>query len=208
MTFSTIDLELLQLYNEPHRRYHSVFHVLEMLEMHRTGETRGLVLGDYRMPDFGLYESLFQTAVIAHDCVYQIGKPKAWNENESFRAWETLGIVGPSNLAYDLIAVTINHDPQRWNYYDQTRNLMIRHMSDLDMAPLGASREEYDRNSANLKAEFMLGGVDEEAYEIGRRAFLTKTLEEPRIFYTDQFQQLDKPARDNMTRALEPGYGL
>ena len=207
MTLSTVDLELLQLYNEPHRRYHSVFHVLEMLEMHRTGETRGLLLGDYRMPDFGLYESLFQTAVIAHDCVYQIGKPKTWNENMSFEAWKMLGIMGPVDLAQSLIEVTIDHNPSKMRYLDPTWNLMIAHMSDLDMAPLGSTPASYDVNSGTLKEEFLLGGADPDAYEAGRRAFLTYMLEQPRIFYTAQFMPLEEVARSNMTRALEPGYG-
>ena len=202
---------ILRLYNEPHRRYHSVFHPLEMLEMHSTGATRGLRIEGYRQPEMGIYREDFEEAILAHDAVYKIGQPKGWNERESLRVWGELtgrhdtlraGIVEP------LILVTITHNPADVDVPDDWKPL-IAHMVDLDMAPLGADPDEYDRNSANLKAEFLSGGLDPDAYEKGRRAFLQHTLETSAIFFTDQFKDaLGEKARANIRRALEPGYGV
>lgn len=203
--------QILRLYDEPHRRYHNVFHPLEMLEMHDTGATRGLRIEGYVQPGLSwvLRDDLVE-AILAHDCVYQIGMPKGWNERESLKVWgritgrrDTLraGIVEP------LILATITHNPDdvacplAWKPF-------VAHMIDLDMAPLGADADEYDRNSANLKAEFLAGGIAPEAYEVGRRAFLQQTLEQPTIFFTEQFRDaLEEKARANMRRALAPGYG-
>lgn len=202
-------LELLRLYDEPHRRYHSVFHVLEMLEMHDTGATRGLRITGYRKPFFPEFlEHVFRTAVAAHDCVYQIGREKGWNERQSLEVWREKGFFIKPEVAEALILVTINHDPDEYQHHDPTVNHMIRHMVDLDMAPLAADPDEYDRNSENLKLEFLSGGLDPDAYEKGRRAFLQHTLEQPSIFFTEQFKPLEAQARQNMRRALEPGYGV
>ena len=202
-------IELLRLYDEPHRRYHSVFHPLEMLEMHSIGATRGLRIDGYRQPEMGVHREDFEEAILAHDCVYRIGQPKGWNERESLKAWGEItgrydilraGIVGP------LILATITHNPDDVDCPEAWRPL-VAHMIDLDMAPLGADPDEYDRNSANLKEEFRLGGIDPEAYETGRRAFLEHTLGTPAIFFTSQFKDaLEDKARANIRRALEPGY--
>ncbi|USN13893.1 hypothetical protein KABACHOK_00570 [Brevundimonas phage vB_BpoS-Kabachok] len=202
-------LELLRLYDEPHRRYHSVFHVLEMLEMHDSGATRGLRVLGYRKPYFPAYlEVIFRTAVAAHDCVYQIGREKGWNERQSLEAWRAKGLFVRPEIAEALILVTINHNPDEFPHDDPSVRHMIRHMVDLDMAPLAADPDEYDRNSENLKLEFLSGGLDPDAYEKGRRAFLQHTLEQPSIFFTEQFKPLEVQARQNMRRALEPGYGV
>ena len=121
--------------------------------MHSTGTTRGLQIDGYRRPDMGRYGEDFIEAILAHDCVYQIGKPKGWNERESLRVWgeitgryDTLraGIVEP------LVLVTITHNPDDVAAPVEWKPL-IAHMVDLDMAPLGADADEYDRNSENLK---------------------------------------------------------
>lgn len=204
-------IKVLQLYDQAHRAYHCVFHPLEMLEMHSTGETRGLKIIDYKRPFMGMYHEDFIEAILAHDCVYEVGKSKGWNERESLRVWGELtgrtdrlraGIVEP------LILATITHNPEDVDVPEDWRPL-IAHMIDLDMAPLGADPEEYDRNSANLKSEFLSGGLDPDAYEAGRRGFLEHTLKTPAIFHTQQFiDAFERKARDNIRRALEPGYGL
>ena len=204
------DIKMLRLYDEPHRRYHSVFHPLEMLEMHSTGATRGLKIEDYRKPYLGDHlETAFRSAVVAHDCVYQIGREKGWNERQSLEVWREHGFYIQPEIAETLVLVTINHNPEEFAQWDPLVRTAIAHMVDLDMAPLGADPDEYDRNSANLKAEFLSGGLDPDAYEAGRRAFLQHTLETPAIFFTSQFQSaFERKARDNIRRALEPGYGL
>lgn len=207
------DLQILRLYDEPHRRYHSVFHVLEMLELHATGCTRGLVIPDYCNPiESELLEDDFIWAVMAHDCVYQIGREKGWNERESLKAWQRItgrreiirsGIVAP------LILATINHDPDQVpGGYPVAWRPYVEHMIDLDLAGLGSVPEEFDRNSANIKAEYLAGGADPALYDEGRRRFLAHMLIQPSIFHTAQFKSaLEARARANIQRALEPGYG-
>ncbi|USN15216.1 hypothetical protein KIKIMORA_00700 [Brevundimonas phage vB_BpoS-Kikimora] len=207
------DLQILRLYDEPHRRYHSVFHVLEMLELHASGRTRGIVIPDYRNPiDSDQLEDDFVSAVMAHDCVYQIGREKGWNERESLRAWQK--ITGRhetlrSGAVQPLILATINHDPDLVpGGYPVAWRPIIEHMIDLDLAGLGAEPAEYDRNSANIKAEYLAGGADPALYDEGRRRFLAHMLTQPTIFHTAQFKKaLEARARANIQRALAPGYG-
>lgn len=212
MNLTTVDLAVLRLYNEPHRSYHTVFHVLEMLELHETGQTRGIEIPRYIKPLWsGMRQTNLISAIVAHDCVYEIGREKGWNERTSFESWRRLaGDVHPTDLAQVemLILSTINHDmtdaPEAFDAATGLDSAMAMHLIDLDMSVLGATREEFDRNSANIMAEFLEPGlITLGDYEAGRRGFFARTLAQPRIFFTEQFHAaLELRARENMIRDL------
>lgn len=209
MTILTdLDLRVLRLYQEPHRRYHTAFHVIEMLELHETGSTRGITIRGYRKPVWGgLREADFVSAVVAHDCVYEIGHEKGFNERTSYATWKAMGGYDDTGVIEEMILATITHVPPE--HASQLRALdleMIHHLIDLDMSVLGATREEFDRNSANIKAEFLAGGVAEADYDAGRKFFFAATLAQPRIFFTPQFHRaLEDRARRNMLEDLAAG---
>lgn len=205
MQLSTTDLSVLRLYQEPHRHYHSVFHVLEMLELHATGRTRGVWVPDYKKPEWGaMREADFISAVVAHDCVYEIGHEKGFNERTSYETWKSLGGDDDTGIVGAMILATIEHVPPVEAPQLGRLDLdMVEHIIDLDMSVLGATREAFDQNSANIKAEFLAGGVDPTLYDAGRRAFFERTLAQPCIYFTPQFRRsLEGRARRNMLEDL------
>lgn len=209
-----LHLRLLRDYDQPGRHYHGVHHVLELLELYASGETRGIRIDGYRRPNFprGVETALID-AIVAHDAVYEIGRPKGWNEEQSYR--RCVEVRGEENFFLKpMIDVTIHHDPDQIAGQlnrDMAEVLMpaVRLMSDLDMSPLGADPEVFEDNSDNLRREFLHGGVHPKDYLAGRIAFLTKTLERERIYHTDLFHEaLENTARNNMARAIADATGL
>lgn len=59
---------------------------------------------------------------------------------------------------------------------------------DVDLSSLGSSPEEFARNSDLIRKEYLATVPDEEAFKVGRKAFMQKFLEQPFIFYTDYFR--------------------
>jgi predicted metal-dependent HD superfamily phosphohydrolase len=212
MTILTdLDLKVLRLYQESHRRYHTAFHIIEMLELHATGSTRGVTIPGYRKPEWGsLREADFVSAVVAHDCVYEVGHETGFNEKTSFETWKAMGGYDDTGVIEAMILATITHEPGPAASQLRALDLeMVCHLIDLDMSVLGATRAEFDVNSANIKAEFLAGGIDPNAYDAGRRGFFAKTLAQPRIFFTPQFHRaLEQRARMNMIEDLGPSWPI
>lgn len=201
------EVKVLRHYNVPGRFYHTVSHVLELLELHTFGSTRGVSIPFYskRRPVFGEWEeSALRSAIVAHDAVYEIGREKGYNERASYDLWGQVTGLRPSYPMELLVEVTIHHDPNLICAPDAEHFHLLAHMSDLDMSALAVDWDEFEFNSENICREFLHGGVSLADYTKGRIAFLKKTLAQPRIFHTDLFHEaLENTARNNMRRALQ-----
>ncbi len=182
--------ELHRAYAEPPRAYHSFAHVTEVLTHADT------VLSG---PGF-THPAETYAAILFHDAIYLPGA----KDNEA-RSADLARRRLPAHLpALDLdrvqhlILLTARHgqlDPT-------TLDLDTRHFLDCDMAILGASPATFDAYDAAIRQEYQ-GHVNPILYALGRRRFLTKLLDAPRIFLSDFFHtRLDAPARDNLRRAL------
>ena len=186
---SMIDVQILQLYSRS-LAYHNAFHPLELLELHATGKTRGIEIPNYLggpYVDEDYYLPTLISAIVAHDVVYVPGAPKGQNEQDSFNLWCEVSKLNPGVLMAPLIMATATHDPYSVKVADESHRRLVEHMIDLDMSVLGSSREEFDRNSANVAQEFMTLGYTAEQCRAGRLKFFESVLEQETIFFTPQF---------------------
>ena len=216
MNLSPTDLKILQLYRRD-LAYHNVYHPLELLELHATGKTRGIEIPNYASPsvmmtgeydhdDYLWDESSLIGAIICHDVIYNPGAPKGENERASFEKWLEVGKHNPGLLMEPLVMATATHDPDSVNVSDENHRHLVAHMIDLDMSVLGSSREEFDRNSANVAQEFSLLGFTPEQCKSGRLNFFESVLKQDRIFFTPQFYDtLEQKARTNMIEDINSG---
>lgn len=197
--------EITLLYMDGTRFYHTINHALEMIELFETGTTRGITIPDYEKPNFLSREADLLEAILAHDCVYEFGKEKGYNESESLHAWGRITGRSPDDygVVEPLILATINHVPQDDLSFMDTE--MVKMMIDLDLAGLGAAKEEFDRNSHNIKKEIMTGNpsLSDDEYRVGRNAFLQSMLDRDTIYHTEQFRNaLEDKARTNIKWAM------
>lgn len=141
---------------------------------------------------------LVQLAIWFHDLGFRpFGR--ANDSRSALSAIEWLGRFGIENPAVDrvcrLIEVTRDHQPGALD-----RDAQI--ISDVDLAILGGSPEEYDWYRSGVRREYRL--VPAWIYRRVRRASLARMLGRERIYYTEvMHDQREEPARANLLRELE-----
>lgn len=177
---------LVAAHTEPHRHYHTLTHVAEMLR----------VVG--RLADGARDVEAIQLAVWFHDSVYD---PKA-KDNEARSADLMAASLVPFNLRAGLI--------------DSVRELILAtaHTSvastdadtmillDADLAILSADEWRYVRYADAIRQEY--SWVDDEAYRAGRTAVLKSFLNREKIYQTERFHSLgEEPARRNLNWEID-----
>jgi predicted metal-dependent HD superfamily phosphohydrolase len=167
-------LELTRLYCEPHRRYHGLVHIAEMLE---TG--RALDLDDDQV-----------WAVWFHDAIYDPRRPdnearSAELAAERLRAigWPADGIERVRRIVLD----TCGHQASSEHSWK---------VLDLDLSPLAAPRARFEKNSRDLAEEY--AHLDAQALREGRAKFAEGFLARERLFYTPWGERLEAQARENL----------
>ncbi len=175
---------LLASWAEPHRRYHSVNHLRDILAS---------------VDDLAPYADdpdAVRLAAWYHDAVYD-GRPD--DEERSARQAEAdlsgLGVDAPLvDEVARLVRMTVTHDPARGD-----RNAEV--LSDADLAALAVSPDSYRRNSAAIRAEY--AHVPDEAFRAGRIRVLVGLLDGPGIFHTEAGRRRwEAAARTNMRAEL------
>jgi predicted metal-dependent HD superfamily phosphohydrolase len=168
--------DLVARYAEPHRRYHTLDHVRDVLDS---------------LVDAGpalLFAAWF------HDAVYD---PRA-SDNEEQSAELMRRVLAANGVAPDvleetarLILLTKTHTAELcdWDGYE---------LLDADLAILGASEAEYDAYAAAIRAEY--DWVPEEAYRAGRATVLRRFLERRRIYR--RTWEREEAARRNLVREI------
>jgi predicted metal-dependent HD superfamily phosphohydrolase len=177
---------LVQLYSEPHRHYHTLEHIAEMLKI------VGRLSSQCENP------LAVQLAVWWHDAVYDPTK----NDNESLSAdlaGEMLPALGVDAMTVNnvqrLILATAHFTAERNG--DADTDVLL----DADLAILGAAEARYDRYAAAIRQEY--ANVPQADYRIGRAKVLQHFLAMPRIYRTAvMFAEGEKPARVNLEREL------
>lgn len=178
---------LVRRYREPHRRYHDVNHLIEVIDHTR------------RFAAPAIAPPVTVLAAWYHDAVYEPSAAGAANEEASARLAEA----ELHDLAVDaqavaevgrLVRLTAAHDVSR---DDAAAALLI----DADLAILGAPRKRYQRYVDGIRAEYH--AVDDERWAVGRSAVLSGLLGRARIYATTTAHTtLDAAARANMTWEL------
>lgn len=188
---------LVAAYSEPHRHYHTLEHVAEVLR----------VVGRLSSPLGAADRAAVQLAVWYHDAVYD---PKA-KDNEArsaaFADWELTSLINHGAIRKQVIMLvesTAHFDPTQYHV-----GPTFDALHDADLAILGASEVRYARYAVDVRREYTW--VPEADYRSGRRKVLEGFLSRPRIFRTDvMFAEGEAAARRNMTAevsSLSPTAG-
>lgn len=172
-------IELSRRYSEPHRHYHDLRHIADLL---------------LRGREIGLNEEQV-AAIWFHDAVYD---PLSRN-NEADSAdlarrllardgWDTQSIETVARIVLD----TRTHQPTH-----ELSPVVL----DLDMATLAGTWDDYQRYASLIRLEYQ--AVPELEWRKGRRAFLEGLLAHPRLYHSAWGARFEAPARANLRRELD-----
>ncbi len=176
---------LLERYAEPHRRYHGLTHLAEVL----AGVDS---LGD-ALPD----RTAVRLAAWFHDAVYE--PVRADNEERSADlAEQVLGEIGLSSAVVAevgrLVRLTASHTPAP---QDEAGSVLC----DADLAVLASEPARYAAYVAGVRAEYE--HLDDATFATGRRMILQTLLKAPMLFRTPLGRQhYEQAARVNISAEL------
>jgi len=188
---SFIHAGLCARYAEPHRSFHTVQHVENVLsELAQAGATG---------PEFGL-------AAWYHDAVYVRGDPN--NEHASAAlARDELSGSGATDLlvhrVHDLILAT-DHSLHPHCRIPSVTPVTLDEaflMADADLAVLGSSPDTFAAYERGIEAEF--AELVSPAYEVRRYACLERLLQQGSIYRHPRFKGLEAQAQHNIKRLMD-----
>lgn len=172
-------IELTRRYTEPHRHYHDLRHIADML-------SKGAALN--------LTEEQLM-AIWFHDAVYEPGSKDNEEDSADLAVQKLIAAgwpVGKAQVVAEIVRDTKGHVPST----EESKAVL-----DLDLSTLGGSWEDYQRNGRSIRAEF--ASVPDEEWNKGRADWLRGMLERERLFWTDWGAPLEEQARKNLQRDLE-----
>lgn len=166
--------DIINKYNSSGRYYHTVQHILEMLNQ---------IGNDY----VNLHLTL---AIIFHDIIYD---PKSnTNEEDSCAEFDKLDMSSNhKKIVKELIMVTKTHNSDG----SVLQNFMI----DLDLAILGSDEIRFNEYERQIRQEYSF--VSDEIYKIGRIDFIKKMLARPNIYLSQEFKdKYEVQAKSNLEK--------
>ncbi len=178
-----VGARLLASYAEPHRGYHNLTHLAEMLANAET------------LTPYAENPAAVVLAAWFHDAVYD---PRAVDSEERSAALaesELAALRVPAATAAHvagLVRITVTHLPD-------DRDTAV--VSDADLAVLASGPERYRAYVEGVRREY--AHVSDELFRAGRAAILRGLLDRERIFQTDYGSvHWEAPARRNITDEL------
>lgn len=180
-------------YQEPHRFYHTLVHIDEMLSN---------AIKYFPEDPLSLAELL---AIYYHDAVYVPSAARGENEANSAKLMRIhssmlFDLLGQSFLYETVldIASTIILDTANHHLAKDVSQRVI----DLDLAVLGADESRYNEYVAGTRKEY--GEFSDAEWKFGRSKFIQSMLSVDRIFFTEQIHlALEDKARANLKNELE-----
>lgn len=181
-------MDLLRRWSEPHRGYHDVRHLTEVLE--RLDELAADGVPAARAPAVLL-------AAWFHDAVYE-GRPGDDELASAVLAREELGALGVPTAAagrvHDLVLVTASHEPEPEDFAAQA-------LCDADLAILAADPERYADYVSGVRREY--AHVDDAVFATGRAHVLGELLDTSTLFATTAGRsRWEERARANVAAEL------
>ncbi|MGZ4626694.1 MAG: HD domain-containing protein [Kineosporiaceae bacterium] len=179
---------LLARWHEPHRRYHDVEHLAEVL---------AAVDGLAAQEGEGLDVPAVRLAAWFHDAVYE-ARPGDDEQRSADLAVEVLTGLGVpadrSRRVAELVQVTLHNDPPAGDTDAAV-------LCDADLAILAADADRYTRYVRAVRAEY--GHVPEPMFHSGRTMVLKALEAMPQLYRTaGGRQRWEQAARANLTREL------
>ena len=183
---AAVGAELLDRWNEPHRRYHTLLHLWEALR------AVDVLQGEAGDADGVRY------AVWFHDAVYE-GRPGRDEEESAELAARLLELVGeePARIGevVRLVGVTATHRPEEWDADGKV-------VSDADLSVLAGPTDEYLAYTAAIRAEYR--HIPDRVFRAGRSRVLRSLLDGPHVFHTSFGRaHWEARARVNMLAELD-----
>ncbi len=175
--------ELIEKYQEPHRTYHGIQHIIELFA---TWESINYRVEDYNTVAFSIFY---------HDIIYD---PTS-TENEAKSANFFKAKIGKSVYpkAEKVVAQILATKKHRLSF-DADTNFLL----DLDLAVLGQRPEQYVKYCKAIRQEYSM--YPEDVYIAGREQVLKAFIQRDRIYHTDAFfALLELGARENMYWEIE-----
>lgn len=178
--------ELITRYSEPHRHYHNLEHLAQVLQIIDDLSEQAHRPNDLRL------------AAWFHDAVYdpQVDDNEIQSAAFAKRALQTLNLdMETINSVQRLILSTQNHTPQTGDFDAQI-------LLDADLSILSASPDEYDRYAQAIRQEYVW--VPEEIYRHERIRILQTFLNRPRLYFTQKlYARLEAQARHNLKNEIQ-----
>ena len=185
-----VGADLLRRWTEPHRRYHSTRHLVEVFwALEELGEGGELTARE---------GALGRLAAWFHDAVYDPSAPAGANERDSadlaVRDLQALGLaaedVGPVR---DLVLASTTHDLPDHG--------LAAAFHDADLWILSAEPTRYAEYTAQVREEY--AAVPDAAFRSGRASVLRPFLERDTVYATATARdRWEDPARANLAREL------
>lgn len=173
---------LASAYGEPHRQYHTLVHIVEMLDC--LDRSRHLAVN----------EDAVALAVWFHDAVYDSTVAHGANEAASADLLTAHCPVAAAAPAHAMILHSAHHGPSD----DPDTRLFC----DLDLYRLAGPLETFLKHGADVRAEY--GWVSDEAWASGRASFMSEFLKRPVIYQTGYWRErLEADARRNIAYVLD-----
>ena len=167
-------------YSEPHRRYHTLSHILEMLDCFS------------QSPDLAEDRTALSLAIWFHDVVYDPTSPPGANEAASAELLEEMAKGRAVAPAIRMILHSAHHDVSA----DPDTQLFC----DLDLYRLGVDEEAFLQHDDDVRFEYR--HVSDADWRVGRAAFLDNMLARPTIYQTRHWRdRCEKQARRNLAAA-------
>jgi predicted metal-dependent HD superfamily phosphohydrolase len=178
---------IIQAYREPHRAYHTLNHVAQLLQLI---EAYGHEIK--HIPSL-------QFAAFFHDVVYKPGDGD--NERNSAKIASTAlsALSVPESVIADCELMTLLTRSHADIPPSTTPDMLL--FLDMDLSILGSSPNEYAAYCKQIRMEFK--NYPELLFQQGRKKFLKSQLQRSRIYHTDLFQKrYGLQARENMLNEL------
>lgn len=189
---------LLTRWSEPQRRYHTVQHLLEVLQ------------GVEELAAAGEVDSvgarLARIAAWYHDAVYDPRAEAGSNEHRSATlARDHLNALGVARGSVDvieaLVLMTLDHDATAGPSALASRRHTVEVLHDADLWVLSAPAARYREYAGQVRAEY--AHVPEDLFAHGRSAILSEFLQREDLYRTEHARRhWQARARSNLTTEL------
>ena len=175
---------LMAAWREPHRRYHTLQHLLECIDLLE------------RVGALATHRAEVEVGLWFHDAVYDVQR----SDNEARSADWLREAAGADGVAGDVVA-------RIYELIMATRHAALptgsdeQLLVDIDLAILAADEPRFAEYERQIRAEYAF--VPETTFAARRRAVLAAFLDRERIYSTPRLHdELERPARANLARAL------
>ncbi|MEE2683264.1 MAG: hypothetical protein VYD77_04955 [Actinomycetota bacterium] len=177
--------QLITAYNEPHRRYHTLDHVVRCLDL------LDLVQLEQEERD------LIEYALWFHDIVYI--PESGTNETESAEIAERWIINQGLSIGKAVTGLIL----QSADYLSNPPSGKVQGLfHDLDLHVFGSTSREYQEYASNIRKEY--SHLNETEFQKGRKKFLQTMLARPSIYATAPFREMyQEQALTNIDRELQ-----